>query len=169
MSLAFLGLSMVPCFFSHFISELVCLWVHLCDYPLVRIWISFISFTYLDCNQQRSLLTNGSRKWIFALRFQAAKRHTGLINAFLPLWSALLQGQRMDHGRVSEIINKNRPFSLPNCLYPLLYSGNIDLINGLSEASQEVTDSILELASYNTEGRCSVLRQKLALDGRNKG
>ena len=75
----------------------------------------------------------------------------------------------MDHGRVSEIINQNRPFSLPNCLYPVFYYGNIDLINGLSEASQEVTDSILELASYNTEGRCSVLRLKLALDGRNKG
>lgn len=50
----------------------------------------------------------------------------------------------MDHGRVSEIIDQNRPFSLVNSLYPVLYYGNIDLINGLSEASQEVTDSFVE-------------------------
>lgn len=76
----------------------------------------------------------------------------------------------MDHGQVSEIINQNRPFSLLNCLCPVLYYGNIDLINVLLEASQEVTDSFLELTKYNTEGKCSVLRQKhlLALEGRNR-
>lgn len=105
----------------------------------------------------------------FSLLPGCQKRHTGLVHAFLLWCGALLQDHPMEHEWMSEIVNQNRSFSLLNQLCPVLYYSNRNLMNmpGLSEAGQQVRDSLPELRSHNVEDRCSVLtaKRQLAQEG----